>query len=131
MLSYDVSMFIIKLILIAMVIAFVMLVIYQLIVNDVGIENLRAQIFVERTLTAPTCLSYYDEETGRSYPNVIDMAKFNDKEILKKCIDNGDREFISAKLTLRILKMEMKIFYFITKKGIKNGSRLHLMKDII
>lgn len=102
-LSYDIFMFgFIKLILLATIVVFVMFVVYLLVVNDVGVERLRAQIFVERVSSSPDCFPYYNEKIDRYYPNIIDFTEF-EKETLEKCIDHGDKKFISAKLILENL----------------------------
>jgi len=114
LLSYYVAMFIIKIILLAIVITFVCLTIFILVAGDVGVENIRAELFLERSLTAPDCFSYNDEN-GRSYPSVIDYEKFIAKEgfeslTLHKCMDYGrSRNFTSAEFVLFSMGNEKEI----------------------
>lgn len=103
LLSYDVSMWaVIKLIFLAIVVVFVLFTVNLLVVNDLGVENLRAQTFVERVLSSPDCLPYYNENIDKSYSNIIDINKFK-TETLENCIDYGDKNKVSAKLTLKNL----------------------------
>lgn len=103
LLSYDVSMWaMIKLIFLAIVVVFVLFTINLLVINDLGVENQRAQTFVERVLSSPDCLPYYNENIDRSYSNIIDSDKFK-TETLENCIDYGANNKVSAKLTLKNL----------------------------
>ncbi|MFH2028191.1 MAG: hypothetical protein ABIJ08_03565 [Nanoarchaeota archaeon] len=99
-LAFDIMMWVIKLIILVTGATVVVFVIYMLVVNDVGVEHLRSQIFVERILSSPDCISYYNEDIDRVYPNIIDMAKFRNKEKLAECIDYGSKKVIAAKITL-------------------------------
>jgi len=103
--AYHLTMWIIRIMLIATVAIFLGFVIYLLVVNDVGIEHLRTQLFIERALTSSDCFAYYDEQTGRYYGNIIDETRFTE-EILSGCIDYGDNKYIAAKLTLTNLESQ-------------------------
>jgi len=62
-------------------------------------DNLEATIFINRFLNSPECLAYQDKETGRTYPGVIDLEKFND-QTLEKCYFTEDNTLKAFKLTL-------------------------------
>jgi len=72
--SYYVSMLIIKIILLAIVITFVCLTIFMLVADSIGTERLRSEVFVERVLSSPDCLSYHDIDMDRYSPSVIDVG---------------------------------------------------------
>jgi len=113
-LSYYVSMLIVKMILLAMVITFICLVIFILVAGDIGTENIRAEIFLERALSSPACFAYFDEELGKSFPNIINYSKF-DRDVLIDCMDYGDNGvFISAEFVLYKIgtEKEIKTVYF-------------------
>ena len=62
-------------------------------------DNLEATIFINRFLNSPECLAYQDKETGRTYPGIIDLEKFNDTT-LEKCYSTEDDTLKSFKITL-------------------------------
>ncbi len=62
-------------------------------------DNLETTIFINRFLNSPDCLAYQDKETGRTYPGIIDLKKFNDKT-LEKCYFTEDNALKAFKLIL-------------------------------
>jgi len=63
-------------------------------------NNLEANILINRLLNSPYCFAYQDEETGRAYPRIIDLEKFNEKN-LEDCYSTEDSNLKSFKLTLK------------------------------
>ncbi len=62
-------------------------------------DNLEMTILTNRFLNSPDCLAYQDKETGRAYPGIIDLEKFND-EALEKCYSTEDSTLKAFKLSL-------------------------------
>ena len=111
--AYDVSMWIIKIILLGIIISFVMFVIYMLVVNDIGVERLRTELFVERMVSSSDCLAHIDVETGRVYPDSIDSANFKEDKIQNcmkyaKIVNAETKKFIAAKITLTYFDKPLK-----------------------
>jgi len=49
-------------------------------------DQIEGAIIAAEALFSPKCFVYYDEEIGRAYPGIIDMAKFDDKVFGKVCL---------------------------------------------
>ncbi len=110
--SLDVMMRVIHTILLAIVLSFIPIVIYMLVNEDIPLENLRSEIFIERILSSPDCLAYFDEDTQRTYPNIVNLSRFS-ASVLDECIDYGHRDFMTARLNLVNLESleEQAIYY--------------------
>ncbi|MAE42771.1 hypothetical protein CMO93_03295 [Candidatus Woesearchaeota archaeon] len=74
------------------------------VVTKIDVTDLEAQIFTHSILNNKDGIIYYDEEIDRSYPEIIDLSKFNDKtmeQIESNSIFYGkDNRHLAAKLEL-------------------------------
>jgi len=61
--------------------------------------NVKTTVLINRFLNSPDCLAYEDEETGRAYPGVIDIKKFNDDNI-SKCYSTNETSLYSFRFEL-------------------------------
>lgn len=55
----------------------------------------KANIAVEELISSPRCFAYYDEVTGRAYPGIIDLQKF-EAGIQPGCLRYNDAAFSIA-----------------------------------
>lgn len=69
--------------------------------QKIDIQDVKNLILVKRILYSPDSISYVDPDTGRTFPGIIDLDKFND-EILNKSF-NLDKSNTAAKLELKNL----------------------------
>ena len=69
-------------------------------------DNLEITILINRFLNSPDCLVYQDKETGRTYPGVINLEKFNG-QTLEKCYSTEDNDLKAFKLTLESLNPDI------------------------
>ena len=93
---------------IAVIFSFVILV-KILIVSNINVKGIESQILVNRILFSKDSISYFDADTERLYPGIIDLKFF---ETLSKANPNvldistinyyKDNPIIAAKLTLKI-----------------------------
>lgn len=61
--------------------------------------KLRAELIALRFVNAPGCFAYQDEITGRIYPGVIDLSKFNE-ETMNKCYQSESIKNFNFQLVL-------------------------------
>ena len=59
---------------------------------DVSLQ-LRAETIALRFTNIPECFAYQDPETGRVYPKVIDLSKFNDEQMVQCYFTDPEREY--------------------------------------
>jgi len=75
------------------------------ITTSLDVSNLEAQIFMHSILNNKNGIIFNNENTGRSFPEIIDLSKFNNENIasaLENTIDYGkDKRHIAAKLELK------------------------------
>ncbi|MFH1641388.1 MAG: hypothetical protein ABIC04_00655 [Nanoarchaeota archaeon] len=107
--SYSTTMWIPKLMILIGGAVFILYLITSSIIHDVGIENIRSEIFIERAVFS--CLSYHDSETDRRYVHIIDIGQFN-AAALSNCINYGDKKTTSAKLTLKEFSGKENVIYY-------------------
>ncbi len=90
---------------IAMIVITLVVFASAMIMSDYGAKlskvpsNLRADQISLRFVNAPECFAYQDLETGRVYPGIIDLSKFNE-ETLTGCYQSGGRENFNFQLVL-------------------------------
>lgn len=49
-------------------------------------SKIEGSIIAVQALMSPKCFAYYDEEIGRTYPGIIDMEKFNNRNLGRNCM---------------------------------------------
>ena len=49
--------------------------------EKIEIQDIKNTVFITRALYSPTSFSYADIDTGRVFPGIIDMARFNDNQL--------------------------------------------------
>ena len=69
--------------------------------------NTETTVLINRFLNSPDCFAYVDEETGRAYPGIIDIKKFNDEQI-KKCYSATDDKSYSFRFELQSTNIDFK-----------------------
>lgn len=87
------------------VIAFVMILVnYQGKLMSVP-PTLKGELISSRFVNAPECFAYEDAVSGRIFPGVIDLNKFNE-EVLESCYKSGDTKNFNFQLVLDDKKLE-------------------------
>jgi len=81
----------------------VMLLVRQYVVDKLNVQNLQAEVFIDRFLYSPSGIIYYDAELKQYVPGTIDINKFNDEHI-NSFINYDSPTFISANISLFDLK---------------------------
>jgi len=61
--------------------------------------NVKTTVLINRFLNSPDCFAYVDEETGRAYPGIIDIKKFDDDK-MSKCYSTNDDNSYSFRFEL-------------------------------
>jgi hypothetical protein len=69
--------------------------------------NVETTALVNRFLNSEDCFAYQDSETGRVYPGIIDIEKFNEERI-GKCYYTKNYNLKSFKMTLKTEGIEEK-----------------------
>jgi len=82
--------------------------------EKVNIQQTKDLILINRILYSPTSIAFTDPNTGRVYPDIIDLAKFNEK-VLNSSI-NTDKNLIAAKLELKNLDTNEVTETYLNKK---------------
>jgi len=87
---------------------------YSQIKINIDIDDTRNLIFVKRLLYSPNSFSYTDNITGRTYPGIIDINRF-DSDILAKAF-NFSKNNIAAKIELTNLENNEKKEIYLNQK---------------
>lgn len=82
--SYDISRKTLYFIIVLFVLAFIFIYMAGTIskyysISSKNKEAIRGQILLQEAIYSPNCFAYYDETTGRTYPGIIDQAKFEEE----------------------------------------------------
>lgn len=101
--------------------------------------ELQAELIALRLANVPECFAYQDEVTGRVYSGIIDLNKFNDRQ-LNRCYRTAERgEFRAFNFRLKLLSNQEQLltdnyfhldsdqFTIFKEVLVKDGS--HLKKD--
>lgn len=81
----------------------VVFLVFKFVALSVDVKPAEGNILLNRLISSPGCLAYTDLELNRSYPGIIDMARFNSSH-LDDCIYFGEsNDYAAANLTLLIL----------------------------
>ena len=106
--SSEVILIIPKIIFIIVVIFSFVILVKILIVTNVNVRDTESQILINRILFSKDSISYFDADTERLYPGIIDLKLFealskNNPNILDMSTISygGDNPIIAAKLTLK------------------------------
>ncbi len=70
--------------------------------------NVETTVLINRFLNSPDCFAYMDEETGRAYPGIIDIKKFDDNQI-KKCYSTIENSLYSFRFELESTNIGYKV----------------------
>lgn len=96
------------------------------------LPDLRAELISLRFVNTPECFAYQDLGTGRVFPGMIDLSKFNE-ETLNRCYQSGDRKNFNFQLVLGDKKLEtdkwVNVWDFILSKEVlvKDGEEIKPM----
>lgn len=103
-LAYNITMFIVKLIFLMFVLFSVVFIIRSHIKTEFNVFDARADLFFQRIIYGRNVISYIDENTGRSFPGIVDLEKFRNEnidDILQQSLFYGEENRqVGAKLTL-------------------------------
>ena len=77
----------------------VVFLIRQFVVNNLNVQDVQAEVFVNRVLYSPNGILYYDNSIQRAVPGIIDPLKLK-SEVLDLLIDYKTNNFIAANITL-------------------------------
>jgi len=83
--SEDGVLMILNLMLLIIVAVLLVFLISLFTVNELNVQRMEAEVLKDRILYSKNCISYYDPEIDRSYPGIIDAAKFKE-EVLENCL---------------------------------------------
>jgi len=90
-------------------------------------EKLKAETISLRFTNIPECFAYQDSETGRVYPGIIDLSKFN-SQTMDQCYHTGEEkgyEEYNFRLSLQDTQQEvMTNRYF-------HGDQFTLFRDVL
>ena len=109
MISFNMLMFIPRIIFLVAVIFSILLLVRTYIVISVDTFDAESELIYHRFLYSVNGISYYDKDINRLHPGIIDPERFN-STILNKSIDFGEETHIGAMLVLKeIIGDETKI----------------------
>ncbi len=77
----------------------VVFLIRQFVVNNLNIQDVQAEVFVNKVLYSPNGILFYDNSLQRTVSGIIDPSKLN-PEILDLLMDYKTQNFIAANITL-------------------------------
>lgn len=78
----------------------VVFLVFKFVAQSVDVKPAEGNILLNRLIFSPGCLAYTDTVLNRSYPGIVDMAKFNSSN-LDSCMYFGeDNDVVAANLTL-------------------------------
>jgi hypothetical protein len=67
--------------------------------NALGSHDIENTILIKRLIYSPALLAYADERTGRAYPGIIDLEKFDTKRIENELLNADKRVAVNIELT--------------------------------
>jgi len=105
---------ILRILFIALLFYIIYLFAYSQIKINIDIEDTKSLIFVKRLLYSPNSISYTDPITGRTYPGIIDLERF-DPTIPEKAF-NFSKNNLAAKIELTNLENNEKKEIYLNKK---------------
>lgn len=79
------------------------------------IKQTKNFIIIKRALSSPTSFIYSDPNTGRFYPDIIDLKKFDDEELLNNSI-NVEKNLIAVKFELKDLDTDKSYYNYLNRK---------------
>lgn len=110
MLNYS----ILRILFIALLFYIVYLFAYSQIKVNIDIDDTKSLIFVKRLLYSPNSIAYTNSITGRTYPGIIDLDRFNSATLEKAF--NFSKNNIAAKIELTDLEGNEKKEIYLNKK---------------
>jgi hypothetical protein len=69
------------------------------VVNEFDTREIQADLLVNGLLYSPGGISWYDAETGRTFPEIIDLKQFSERDFDHALFFPGNN-FIAAKITV-------------------------------
>jgi hypothetical protein len=111
--SEDAVLMILNLLLLIIVAVLLVFLIGLFTVNELNVQRMEAEVLKDRILYSKNCISYYDSEIDRSYPGIIDLAKFKE-ESLENCLYFKEKQNnVAARISLTDAKdYEYKSVYY-------------------
>jgi len=98
MMSFNIVSWVLRILFVLAGLLAVVLLVRMYQIDSVDIKDIHAEIVKNRVLYAPSGVMHADMETGRSYPGLLDPARFNDS-VLSGTINYGTKSrTLSAKL---------------------------------
>ncbi len=68
--------------------------------TTIDIKDIEAELFYQEILFTNNGITYQDEITGRNYPGIIDLNRFNNEDFTKSLSYGKNNYFMSANLSL-------------------------------
>ena len=97
--TFDIAFSALQLGFIVVVVITMVILLAMMVIKDINIKPVETDVMAYRFLYSANGLNYKNDDTGRSYPGMIDIEKFNDDKI-KDFFDFKDSDTMAAKLTL-------------------------------
>ena len=90
-----------------------------LIFNNIDVSSTEARVLANRIFYSPNIISYFDSDTDRTFPGIIDLEKYIKLQVAPNEMDRktltygSDNGIIAAKITLKNIETnsEYNIFY--------------------
>ena len=77
----------------------VVFLIRQFVVSNLNVQDVQAEVFIDRVLYSPNGILYFDSGPQRAVPGLIDTSKLK-TEVLDSLMDYKNNNFIAANITL-------------------------------
>ena len=91
--------------------------------------ELKASLIAMRFANIPECFAYQDPETGRVYPRIIDLSKFNEEHLTQSCYSTAGTDEINFGLELLERDLSIKTNNYYNHDDIDNFVPEVLVKD--
>ncbi len=125
--TFEVIMWIPRILFLVVLMFAIMLLIRSFVNTTIDSSELQANIFANRILYSPNAVSYFDPDTQRVYPGIVDADKINaaiNDKSLEKSIYYGKKNLeIGAKFSVNDMK-ENKIDFFYNEDFFKEQEKI-------
>jgi hypothetical protein len=110
--SFNFITYIPRLVFLVVVLIACIILIRMFLMNKVDVKDVQAEVLITGLMYGKGGISYYDELTGRNYPEIIDISSVGDLELENAYNYPGNR-LMTAKMTVLDRKgNELKVFYY-------------------
>ena len=88
-----------RLLFLVIVLFSVVFLIRQFVVSNLNVQDVQAEVFIDRVLYSPNGILYFDSGPQRAVPGLIDQSRLK-TEVLDSLMDYKNNNFIAANITL-------------------------------